>query len=132
MVVPGGRIIYITCSVLASEGPQLIKQFLANAPEIEIADIADIWAETIGKDGGGACPPIEDGLLQLLPGRDGTDGFLLPLCNQDCAKNSGWFVNSLADIRGIKTMSDSILIIDFGSQVTQLIARRLEGSGSLH
>ena len=77
MVVPGGRIIYITCSVLASEGPQLIKQFLANAPEIEIADIADIWAETIGKDGGGACPPIEDGLLQLLPGRDGTDGFFI-------------------------------------------------------
>ena len=68
MVVPGGRIIYITCSVLASEGPQLIKQFLANAPEIEIADIADIWAETIGKDGGGACPPIEDGLLQLCQG----------------------------------------------------------------
>ena len=34
----------------------LCKKFLANAPEIEIADIADIWAETIGKDGGGACP----------------------------------------------------------------------------
>ena len=79
MVVPGGRIIYITCSVLASEGPQLIKQFLANAPEIELADIADIWAETIGKDGGGACPPIEDGLLQLLPGRDGTDGFFIAI-----------------------------------------------------
>ena len=54
---------------------------------------------------------------------------LLPLCNQDCAKNSEWFVNSLADIRGIKTMSDSILIIDFGSQVTQLIARRLREAG---
>ena len=77
MVVPGGRIIYIVCSVLASEGSQLIKQFLANAPEIELADIADIWANTIVKAGGGACPPIEDGLLQLLPGRDGTDGFFI-------------------------------------------------------
>lgn len=77
MVVPGGRIIYITCSVLASEGPQLIKQFLANSSEIELADIADIWADTIGKAGGGTCPPIEDGLLQLLPGRDGTDGFFI-------------------------------------------------------
>ena len=28
-------------------------------------------------------------------------------------------------------MSDSILIIDFGSQVTQLIARRLREAGSL-
>ena len=77
MVVPGGRIIYITCSVLASEGSQLIKQFMANAPEIELADIADIWADTIGKAGGGVCPPIQDGLLQLLPGRDGTDGFFI-------------------------------------------------------
>ena len=77
MVVPGGRIIYITCSVLASEGPQLIKRFLVNTPEIELADIGDIWADTIGKAGGGACPPIVDGLLQLLPGRDGTDGFFI-------------------------------------------------------
>ena len=49
MVVPGGRIIYITCSVLASEGADLIKQFLANAPEIELADIADIWGDTLAR-----------------------------------------------------------------------------------
>ncbi len=79
MVVPGGRIIYITCSVLASEGPQLIKNFLANTPEIELANIADIWAGAIGKAGGGVCPPIEDGMLQLLPGRDGTDGFFVAI-----------------------------------------------------
>ena len=77
MVVPGGRIIYITCSVLASEGADLIKQFLANAPEIELADITDIWGDTINKIGGGACPPTNDGLLQLLPGRDGTYGFFI-------------------------------------------------------
>ena len=55
----------------------LIKKFLGNAPEIELADIVDIWADTITKVGGGECPPIEDGLLQLLPGRDGTDGFFI-------------------------------------------------------
>ncbi|MDC1383442.1 RsmB/NOP family class I SAM-dependent RNA methyltransferase [Candidatus Puniceispirillum sp.] len=77
MVVPGGRIIYIICSVLASEGPQLIKQFLAKAPELECADIADIWADTVVKAGGGACPPTDNGLLQLLPNRDGTDGFFI-------------------------------------------------------
>ena len=77
MVVPGGRIIYIICSVLASEGPQLIKQFLAKAPELECADIADIWADTVVKAGGGACPPTDSGLLQLLPNRDGTDGFFI-------------------------------------------------------
>ena len=77
MVVPGGRIIYINCSVLASEGPQLIKSFLVKAPEIELADISDIWADTIGRAGGGLCPPVERGLLQLLPGRDSTDGFFI-------------------------------------------------------
>ena len=77
MVVPGGRIIYTTCSVLGSEGSQLIKRFLANSPEIELADIADIWVDTIGKAGGGVCPPLQEGLLQLLPGRDGTDGFFI-------------------------------------------------------
>lgn len=77
MVAPGGRIIYINCSVLASEGPHLIKKFLGNAPEIELADIMDIWADTIGKAGGGDCPPTENGVLHLLPGRDGTDGFFI-------------------------------------------------------
>ena len=77
MVVPGGRIIYIPCSVLASDGPDLITRFLTDAPEIELADITDIWADTIGKAGGGDCPPTDNGMLQLLPGRDGTDGFFI-------------------------------------------------------
>jgi 16S rRNA (cytosine967-C5)-methyltransferase len=77
MVAPGGRIIYITCSILASEGAQQIDQFLATAPDIELADMADIWADTVGTAGGGACPPHPHGMLQLLPGRDGTDGFFI-------------------------------------------------------
>ena len=77
MVAPGGRIIYIACSVLASEGPQLIKRFLSNSPDIELADISAVWADTIGKFGGGVCPPLNEGLLQLLPRRDGTDGFFI-------------------------------------------------------
>jgi len=49
----------------------------ADAPEIELADIADIWSDTVGKSGGGDCPPADNGMLQLLPGRDGTDGFFI-------------------------------------------------------
>ena len=55
----------------------LIKKFLGNTPEIELADIVDIWADTITEVGGGECPPTEDGMLHLLPGRDGTDGFFI-------------------------------------------------------
>jgi len=77
MVTPGGRIIYITCSVLASEGVDQIKKFLLSAPELELANIEDIWADTVGAAGGGVCPLHQPGVLQLLPGRDGTDGFFI-------------------------------------------------------
>ena len=42
MVAPGGRIIYITCSVLASEGADQIDRFLRDAPDLEAANIGDI------------------------------------------------------------------------------------------
>ena len=79
MVAPGGRIIYITCSLLASEGAEQIKNFLQTAPEFEPADIGDIWHDTVAAAGGGACPPHQPGMLQLLPGRDGTDGFFIAI-----------------------------------------------------
>lgn len=74
MVAPGGRIIYITCSLLYSEGEAQIERVLAEAPELEMADIPAIWQDVIGDD---ACPSTDDGMLRLLPGRDGTDGFFL-------------------------------------------------------
>ena len=79
MAAPGGRIIYITCSLLASEGVEQIKTFLQTAPEFEPTDIGDIWHDTVGAAGGGACPPHQPGMLQLLPRRDGTDGFFIAI-----------------------------------------------------
>ena len=77
MCAPGGRIVYITCSVLASEGEAQIERILADAPELELADINGIWQDCITPLGGGECPPLNDGMLRLLPGRDGTDGFFM-------------------------------------------------------
>lgn len=74
MVTPGGRIVYITCSLLRSEGEAQIERLLGEAPELEIAEIAEIWQDVIGNDG---CPPTDRGMLRLLPGRDGTDGFFM-------------------------------------------------------
>ena len=82
---PGGRIIYMTCSVLASEGEQQIDRLLAGAPELELADIGEIWQDTIGTQQGGACPPLDGGVLRLLPGRDGTDGFFIAVL-QTCLR----------------------------------------------
>jgi 16S rRNA (cytosine967-C5)-methyltransferase len=74
MVAPGGRIIYITCSVLRSEGEAQIDRVLSEGSDLEIADITEIWKEVIGGD---ACPPVQNGMLRLLPQRDGTDGFFM-------------------------------------------------------
>ena len=79
MVAPGGRIIYITCSLLASEGAEQINNVMQTAPEFEPADIGDIWRDTVAAAGGGVCPPHQPGMLQLLPGRDGTDGFFIAI-----------------------------------------------------
>ena len=79
MVAPGGRVIYITCSLLASEGVEQIKNFLQTAPEFEPADIGDIWHDTVAAAGGGVCPPHQPGMLQLLPERDDTDGFFIAI-----------------------------------------------------
>ena len=79
MVAPGGRIIYITCSLLASECAEQITDFLQTAPEFEPAEIGDIWHDTVAAAGGGVCPPYQPGMLQLLPGRDGTDGFFIAI-----------------------------------------------------
>ncbi|MEC7210394.1 MAG: RsmB/NOP family class I SAM-dependent RNA methyltransferase [Pseudomonadota bacterium] len=74
MVTPGGRVVYITCSLFHSEGEAQVARLLAEAPELEVADIEDIWQDVIGGDN---CPPTSGGMLRLLPGRDGTDGFFM-------------------------------------------------------
>ena len=56
-----------------------IDRLLAEAPELELADIAEIWQDTIVAQQGGACPPLENGMLRLFSGRDGTDGFFMAI-----------------------------------------------------
>ena len=44
--------------------------------QLELADIGKIWQDTIVAQQGGACPPLENGMLRLLSD-DGTDGFFM-------------------------------------------------------
>jgi 16S rRNA (cytosine967-C5)-methyltransferase len=60
---PGGRLVYITCSILPPENDDVIKQFVESAPDAKVITI-----------------PLNVGVptgygRQLLPQSDGSDGF---------------------------------------------------------
>jgi 16S rRNA (cytosine967-C5)-methyltransferase len=78
LVKPGGRIAYITCSVLPEENSEQVRAFVARHPEFSIAppeetvsvlwDKADAFAEAALKS--------PEGWL-MTPRRTGTDGFFV-------------------------------------------------------
>ncbi|HEY9568027.1 MAG TPA: hypothetical protein VIR38_08045, partial [Thalassobaculum sp.] len=76
MVKPGGRLVYVTCSVLADENEAIVDGFLADSTAFHPLPVAEAWAETVGADGGPACPAAGR-YLWLAPHLHGTDGFFV-------------------------------------------------------
>jgi 16S rRNA (cytosine967-C5)-methyltransferase len=72
LVKGGGRLIYVTCSLLREEDEVQIERFLAGHPEFTLLPIGRIWRETVG----GECP-ASGAMLRLTPARHGTDGFFV-------------------------------------------------------
>jgi 16S rRNA (cytosine967-C5)-methyltransferase len=70
LVTRGGRLVYVTCSVLVEENEDQVAAFLARHPDFSVLPVGDVWAKTVG----GACP-VPGPYLSLSPGRHGTDGF---------------------------------------------------------
>lgn len=75
LVAPGGRLIYVTCSLLPAENEERVTAFLADHGEFQSVPVADIWREAIGGDCPMWGPPAP--YLQLTPARHGTDGFFI-------------------------------------------------------
>jgi 16S rRNA (cytosine967-C5)-methyltransferase len=75
LVKPGGRLVYVTCSVLPEENGEQIDRFLANHSAFAALPWRDVWSAVNGGE-----PPsgdtTGDGLL-LTPARHGTDGFFV-------------------------------------------------------
>jgi 16S rRNA (cytosine967-C5)-methyltransferase len=69
LVRPGGRLVYITCSVFADENLQQVKQFIETHARFKVAPVGKIW-NTLAKESEGGIPH-----LRLSPHEDGTDGF---------------------------------------------------------
>ncbi len=71
---PGGRLIYVTCSLLAEENELRIAHLLRTREDFRILPVAGVWQEAIAARGGGPCPESGETLL-LTPHEHGTDGF---------------------------------------------------------
>ena len=70
LVKPGGRLIYVTCSLLAEENHQQMAHFLERHPSFSLLPVASVW-ETIC----GVPYPGDGDTLRLTPASQGTDGF---------------------------------------------------------
>jgi len=80
LVKPGGRIAYVTCSVLAEENGDRVRAFLARHPEFSVEKAADLL-NVLGERAyllRRAVLMSEEGLL-MTPRRTDTDGFFVSL-----------------------------------------------------
>ena len=76
LVKAGGRLVYITCSVLPEENTAQIDAFLKAHKNFEIIPYAKQWASAIGTPAPVSADGSTDTLL-LTPAQHGTDGFFI-------------------------------------------------------
>ncbi|MSO88681.1 MAG: RsmB/NOP family class I SAM-dependent RNA methyltransferase [Rhodospirillaceae bacterium] len=74
LVKPGGRLVYVTCSLLRAENEEQVDSFLASHEGFAVLPLPEVWAATIG-----GAPPDGSGdrYLRLDPARHETDGFFV-------------------------------------------------------
>jgi len=82
MVKPGGRLAYVTCSVLPEENTDQVTAFHADHPRFRVEQVSEVWAQALGTPQPcSAGPP--DGTLLLTPRRHDTDGFFVALLRRE-------------------------------------------------
>lgn len=77
LVKPGGRLVYVTCSVFPDENSWQVKQFLGANPSFRVATPDRMWNKHfLSVDGLGT-------FIALSPHKDGTDGFFAAILVND-------------------------------------------------
>ena len=85
LVAPGGRIVYVTCSVLPQENEEQMAAFLERTPGFALGEAAAAFATVTGKEA-----PVttvlagRDGghMLRMTPLATGTDGFFVAILDR--------------------------------------------------
>ncbi len=76
LVRPGGRLVYVTCSILPEENADQVKWFTEAVPDFSVVPMDQHWSKVLPGD----APRSADGsdeLLQLTPHDHRTDGFFI-------------------------------------------------------
>ena len=72
LVAPGGRLIYVTCSIFDGENQAQADLFLDANPLFRAIPIAEVWKTTVR-----GTAPTDETYLTLTPARNATDGFFV-------------------------------------------------------
>jgi 16S rRNA (cytosine967-C5)-methyltransferase len=84
LVKSGGRLIYMTCSVLRGENADRAEAFLATHPEFRALDYRAVWAKAVGTEPAQSVTG-EGPYLQLTPACHATDGFFVAIFERKMA-----------------------------------------------
>lgn len=76
LVKPGGRLVYVTCSVLPEENTDSVASFLGSHAGFAIQPYAECWRRSLPGEPPASADGRSDTLL-LSPARHGTDGFFV-------------------------------------------------------
>ena len=76
LVRPGGRLVYVTCSILPEENIDQVDWLTGESPEFVVVPYAERWRATIGAEPPASADGREDTLL-LSPAQHETDGFFI-------------------------------------------------------
>jgi 16S rRNA (cytosine967-C5)-methyltransferase len=77
LVKSGGRLVYVTCSVLAEENSDQVAWFQANHPGFAALPWRDAWKAHIGEASALSSADGGEEALLLTPARHGSDGFFI-------------------------------------------------------
>lgn len=88
LVKPGGRLIYVTCSLLPEENRDQAEAFLAAAADFAALPVERVWRKVLFAPYPGSASGGESSLT-LTPARHGTDGFFIAIFERPVAGEGG-------------------------------------------